>query len=802
MQRVFIEWCAILALLLAIGLALSTGPLNSVSGRIESLDSAAYDLANRLRPLPAASELAIIEIDEASLAQIGRWPWPRSIHAALLSLLNEGGAKAIGLDILMAESAEDDQILAKAIQSGPPVVLPVASESDANGRSWPIYPVHQSGSLARLGHAHFSFDEDGVVRGLYLEEGGNTAFSLAAHQALQHPIVHPQARKAVAQATKARRDGTLSNGEWQRSQFAFLPSSQPVQQRYSYAQVLRGDVDNKVFAGRVVLIGATATGMRDAYSNSVMAGQTVSSGVDLHASAFNAIGANKLINRVSFLNHAGVIVVSIVLTMLLLYFTSPRYGLAATAALAIAVLILSILVLQLGTWMPPGGTIIAVLLAYPLWSWRRLESVISGLIEQSRTLESEPELLGLVSENTDFVEHSGRARLLNGARQTGGRSNRLLRALRPPADPITVELSSLRSAATRVNTLRHLLVTALERLPHAALISSTQGQVIIRNRLARESFPQLEGGGPVSTWKWLQDEFNVNIQQLQSLSDKASDFDNLERKDRSGRDWLIDANHVETDNLPALWLIQFTDISKLRAMQRERDEMMRFISHDLRSPQISIISALQQIPNAGQSEWTDAIQRHADHSLALAESFIQWTRAENKPFDVQQIDLCSIAVEASDAAWPVSNRVGVPINVDAPEVAITYGDAQLLRRAIGNLIENALKYGGTPNVISVEIRQDENSWVLSVSDQGPGLGRIDTSRIFDPYVRGAAPEDRHGTGLGLAFVRMVAERHGGRATARNNPDRGALFSIIIPVNGVVTDPTVLERVANDAQAAE
>lgn len=790
-QRVFIEWCAILALLLAIGLGLSSGAADSVSGRIESVDTAFYDISNQLHPMPADQSLAIIEIDEASLAQIGRWPWPRGIHAALLAMLTDGGARVIGLDILMAETATDDQLLAQAIASSPPVVLPVASETDQNGRAWPIYPVHDSGRVAKLGHAHFSFDRDGVVRGLYLEEGGNPSFALAAHAAADRPLEGAQVRTAVANTTENRRNRSLSDGEWTRSAFALLPSSKPVTQRYSYAQVLRGDVERTVFADKIVFIGATAAGMRDAYSNAVMAGQNVSSGVDLHAAAFNALAKSRLTVRVPFGWHSIVIVLSILLTMLILYLTSPRYGLAATAALVLLVGAVSLLVLQFGHWMPPGGTVIAVLLAYPLWSWRRLETVISGLIEQSRTLESEPEILALVTENRDIVGTSPTADSQSAIApisfDTVSRKaasllprRRWLQALQPPVDPITARLRSLSRAATRINTLRLLLVTALERLPHAALISSTQGQIIIRNRLARESFSTLAAEGSISVWDWLKEEFSADINQLARQSDQPNEIEGVERRDRLDRDWLIDAHHVETDDLPALWLIQFTDISKLRALQREREEMMRFISHDLRSPQISIISALEQIPETGRSEWTDAIQSHAEHSLALAESFIQWTRAENKPFEVQQIDLTALAVEACDAAWPVSRRTGVPIKVNAPEAAPTLGDAQLLRRAIGNLIENALKYGGVLNRIDVSIELVEHNWVLSVSDEGPGLGRIDTSKIFEPYVRGAAPEDRHGTGLGLAFVRMVAERHSGAAAAENNPDRGAKFTIVIP----------------------
>ncbi|MFK7964184.1 MAG: CHASE2 domain-containing protein [Burkholderiaceae bacterium] len=788
MQRVFIEWCAILVLLVVISLVLSTGPRESVAGQFQSLDTSIYDLGNRLRPLEADNALAIIEIDEASLAQIGRWPWPRGLHAALLGVLTDAGARVIGIDILMAESARDDELLAQAISRAPPVVLPVASETDRNGRAWPIYPVHETGKASHLGHAHFSFDRDGVVRGLYLEEGGNLAFSISALAAAGIPMEDNLVATAAQEATNERRSNSLSTGVWDRSNFALVPASKPVLNRYSYAQVLRGEVDRKLFADKVVLIGATATGMRDAYSNAIMAEQTVSAGIDLHAAAFNALSQNKLIQRAPFAWHTPLIISVVLLTMLILYFASPRIGLAAVAAMALVTIVISIGLLQWGYWLPPGGTVLALLTAYPLWSWRRLESVVSGLIEQSRTLEAEPELLGLVTDGRPLADRTSGGPLLGHflARPglgTASATNAQSRGLfTPPADPIAIELTALRRAATRVNSLRLLLVTALERLPHAALISGIDGRVLIRNRLARESFPALGTDQEVHVWDWLAQEFNAD--ELSSSADQTTELDSVEKRDSHDRDWLIDAHHVESDDLPALWLIQLTDISRLRALQREREEMMRFISHDLRSPQISILSELRQTPLDKQVASAAVIQAHAEHSLALAESFIQWTRAENKPFEAEPIDLVDLVDQARDAAWSQSKRAGTPIDLLLPDQAATSGDPQLLRRAIGNLIENAIKYGGTPNRIIVKVspesRDDQDFWLLSVMDEGPGLGSTDTERIFDPYVRGAAPEDRHGTGLGLAFVRMVAERHGGYARAWNRSTGGAAFSLTVP----------------------
>ena len=248
---------------------LSTGRSDSVSGRLASIDAGLYDLMIRLRPLPPPDDVVIIEIDEDSVAQIGRWPWPRGVHATLLDLLTAAGARVIGLDILIAETGPDDSMLSAAIQRSSVVVLPVSSDTDRDGRAWPIYPVYEAGQVSRLGHAGFSFDSDGVVRGLYLTEGGIPAFSVAILTEAKSPIAAPQVKRALQWATKEERELTVSEGLWNRHQFALLPASERTTRRLSYAEVLRGDDDLSGLRGKIVLIGSTAIGMRDAYSSSM-----------------------------------------------------------------------------------------------------------------------------------------------------------------------------------------------------------------------------------------------------------------------------------------------------------------------------------------------------------------------------------------------------------------------------------------------------------------------------------------------------------------------------------------------------
>jgi CHASE2 domain-containing sensor protein len=235
-RRAFIEWCVITVLLLLLAFGLSTGPVDSVAGQLKRVDAGIYSLANQLNPLTPDDSLVLIAIDEDSLARIGRWPWPRTVHVAMLRKLTDAGAKVIGLDILMAEPSDADASLSDAIAGASPTVLPVTSETDRNGRIWPIYPVYEAGQHAKLGHAHFDFDVDGVVRGLHLQEGGLPAFSLATFVHAGGDVQNEKLRLVLENTTAEQRGRVFSEAGWSKSDFVLLPGVRPVSTTLSYAQ--------------------------------------------------------------------------------------------------------------------------------------------------------------------------------------------------------------------------------------------------------------------------------------------------------------------------------------------------------------------------------------------------------------------------------------------------------------------------------------------------------------------------------------------------------------------------------------
>ena len=205
-RRFLIEWAAIGSLGLIVILLCSIGRMSA------SVDHLVYDHLLSWRAQPVLPDIVVLEIDNESVAQLGRWPWPRSVHAKLLEQIARAKPAAVVYDVLFTEPNADDAALARAIALSP-TYLPVLLE-DA-GRDAPRVVVEPVAPLARaaagLGHINLEVDSDGIVRSVAQFEGDADArwpqLMVTVARAAQRGtfVLNPQ---PVNQASAARGDAS------------------------------------------------------------------------------------------------------------------------------------------------------------------------------------------------------------------------------------------------------------------------------------------------------------------------------------------------------------------------------------------------------------------------------------------------------------------------------------------------------------------------------------------------------------------------------------------------------------------
>lgn len=228
----------------------------------------------------------------------------------------------------------------------------------------------------------------------------------------------------------------------------------------------------------------------------------------------------------------------------------------------------------------------------------------------------------------------------------------------------------------------------------------------------------------------------------------------------------------------------------LRRAVRARDEVLAVVSHDLRNPVGSIYSAAGllldvPLPEDRRREHLEMIRQSARRASRLIQDLLDVTRIEAghlqlDPGPVKVRELLGEALE--DVRGRAAQKdVEIAVNV-ADEAAVVWGDRHRLLQAIGNLVDNAVKFSERGGRVEMRAHADEGTIQLEVEDEGPGIEPAEQGRLFDRFWR-ARRSDREGTGLGLAIVKGVVEAHGGSVIVESRLGEGALFRIRLPERG-------------------
>ncbi|MBI4319803.1 MAG: PAS domain-containing protein [Chloroflexi bacterium] len=227
----------------------------------------------------------------------------------------------------------------------------------------------------------------------------------------------------------------------------------------------------------------------------------------------------------------------------------------------------------------------------------------------------------------------------------------------------------------------------------------------------------------------------------------------------------------------------FTDITALHELQEQREDFIRSISHDLRTPLASILGQAQVIKRF--ADRTDLVRDGADAILAggrrieaMLQDLVTSVRLEagQMPLELRPIALGDLVAEMlarSSGAMEIG-RVGVEVPADLPRVL---ADPDRLERVLINLLTNALKYSPRETEVLFKAEARENEVRVSVSDSGTGISPDDLPRIFDRFYRAKGHRETEGLGLGLFIARMLIEAHGGRIWVESELGKGSTFYV-------------------------
>ena len=760
-RRMLTEWWVVLvgATMAIIAISMLWPPVRA--------DNLFYDAVLRLDPPRPDPRVLVVAIDNPSLAELGRWPWNRETHARLIDRLTAAGPAAIGYDVLFPESqsASADNRLAAAIARNGRVALPSIIEVPGPDGA-PALHVPPVEPLARaaagVGHVVTRPDRDGVVRGI---------------DRLSDPEGRRNLHMGEAVVAIARRDRQTLTEPRPDTQAPVLAASRDLipfagpagtYPQLSFADVLDGRVPRDLIAGRILLVGATGSGLGDRFSTPMSGTLETMSGVELHANYVDALLNDRMIQPVAPAVWLMFSILPVWLLMLSLLFLGPRINLWLGLGLGLGVFVVTTACLIFfHVWLPPAMALIAIGLIFPLWGWRRLDLASRYMVAELRSLRSEETVL---------------------PRNRGEVSG----------DQVERQIILMHEAIRDVRDLRRFVAQSLDSLPDAAVVTDLDGEVLIANDAADLLF-QHRLGGPVINRPLEQlfrcldadprlpdpraRELLASMRARQLPADATTTDHGYETRLSDGTSLEIrTAFFTDAERRPLGWIARFADITALRASERQREDALRLLTHDMRAPQAAILAVLESEGRKVPPDLARRLERYAHQTLSLADDFVHLARAESGRFMVETFNLSDAVLDAVDDVWPLADSRKIRIVSDVPDAeALVTGDRALITRSITNLLGNAIKYSDERTTVQARVRLEGAFAVCEIADQGRGIAANDLHRLFEAFSRLTPPEGASassapsGAGLGLAFVKAVIERHRGRVSVTSEEGKGSVF---------------------------
>ncbi|AMK78751.1 hypothetical protein A1342_09375 [Methylomonas methanica] len=711
-----------------------------------------YDAQLKLLASPASKDIVIIEVDQKSLQKLGRWPWPRDIHARLLETLAPTKPNAIALDFVFSEADQQhpelDARLSRALVSNKQVILPVIVERNGNTVVETL-PLPEFARHAVLGHANVDLDKDGIGRSILLKLAlGNSqwpAMPLAIFAA-HHPEI---LTNLPGLRTETPQDGV--HGDYR----VWLPFFDPSTDftRVSYLDVLSGAVPGQFFTDKYVLVGLTASGIERDLPAPLAIGDRPMSGVDFVAAGLDGLIKQTLWQPLpghwQFLLSLAIAGIAIKISTCF----SLRWLALAVSILSIAILLFCLALLHASHyWFAPSVALVVLIISYPLRSWRHFEKLIQSLFAERKrayiTLNAIVDGV-IATDSKGFIEYMNAAALdIIGSKRPKTASQNI-------DDIFSVEIDG-----------RPLRIAELIQ------------QSVINHGPLKFSNSRLS----------ISDQYvmNANLTIAPLIGSRGALIGTV-----------LTINDIGERMIMAKMLLQKAEeqtvmrelINRTEQVSLAKSQFLSQMSHELRTPLNAIIGFAQLMqmddPEHPLAEThldsVNEILKAGLHLLGLINELLDLAKIESGKISVNidSIFLAELIKDCQTLIAPLVKNKGLELIVDnpLPEDIALKADPKRAKQILLNFLSNAVKYNRPNGSISLSSKQvGDNRVRISITDTGNGLAEQEQQLLFQSFQRlGADNTDIEGTGIGLAITKQLAELMNGNVGLSSTPGVGSTF---------------------------
>ena len=357
------------------------------------------------------------------------------------------------------------------------------------------------------------------------------------------------------------------------------------------------------------------------------------------------------------------------------------------------------------------------------------------------------------------------------------------------------ESDRLARPATAVQTSDDLLRSLVAGLPDPVVALDRDGRVLALNERARALAPALRQGEPVSFALRVPEVIEAIGRATKEAEEQRVVYVERVPLDRWYETVIMPVKRDPNTRGRDLMLMTFHDLTPLRRVEEMRADFVANASHELRTPLASLLGFIETLQGSAREDpkardrFLSIMQEQARRMARLIDDLLSLSRIElnaHRRPDTP-VDLVPIIRQVSDGLETLARDRGVSVNITGAGALSVLGDHDELLRVFENLIENALKYGAAGRRVDIKIAmgssaEGDQEAQVSVRDYGPGIAPEHLPRLTERFYRVDVAESRAqgGTGLGLALVKHILNRHRGRLTIDSTPGVGATFTVHLP----------------------